>query len=134
MEHNGSRLRLCRRVTRRCVPRLAFRNFPIAVASPLPVRGADDLLLRLDKHVNRAHAVFLLGTAANAGERDHAVVDDDADLVSRKGQRVTREQLELDVGREGRELGDLEGSIRRDVIGGKWTVGGERRQIERRQD
>lgn len=50
------------------------------MTSPLPVRILDDLLLGLNEHRDGTHAVFVFGTACDAGERGDSVVDDDTDL------------------------------------------------------
>ena len=50
-----------------------------------PIRLFDNLLLGLHERADGAHSVLLRGAAADAGEGDDAVVDDDADLVAFEG-------------------------------------------------
>ena len=69
-----------RRIPRRRVPLSAWRHGPVPVTVVVPVRLRNDLLLRGDEGIDGAHAVLLLGAAADGRQRNDAVVDYYADL------------------------------------------------------
>ena len=120
---------------------------------PLPIRRPNNLLLPLHKRVHRAHPVLLLRAAFDAGERDDAVVHDDANLLAGEGSafedcvmnsfsfyEVRTEQqgkgrtLELHICRKRRKLRYLERPFLWDVVCGQRPLRRKRRQVQRRED
>lgn len=116
----------------------------------------------LHKLVKGAQSIVVLPTSPDSSQRDRRVVQDDPDVTRRRARRA-REDLNLEVGREGAEsvllvfvLGqesyrdvrrgvgwrvkkeDSLGRFKRPVFGdmvGRWgTRLGERGEVERRQD
>ena len=51
-----------------------------------PIRVGNELFLRADECVERAHAVLLLGATLDRGKRNDAIVNDDSDLRVRRGR------------------------------------------------
>ena len=70
------------------IPRRALRHLPIAPTLILKVRITNDLLLRRNERINRAHPVLLRRASLDPGHGGDAVVDDDADLLPWDGRTL----------------------------------------------
>ena len=70
------------RLTGHSFPFGTGRDSPVAVTVPDPVDAIDLLLLSSNEGLHRTHAVLLLRTSTNPGERSNAVINNDTDLFA----------------------------------------------------
>lgn len=76
----GLNLWLCRRRACGCIPAGPWRNGPIPMAVPCPIRLANDLFHGRHECVDGAHPVLVRRAAGDACQRSYTVVDNHPDL------------------------------------------------------